>query len=200
MRVDHVLRAAVRRLRVRVAEGSARLEVTRRPADGNPADLRINQLRARQMLRGELDGEDLNRYVEERVGLTTLEQAQNWARANAPWPLTFGLACCAIEMITVVGSPRVDASRLELIAADVRERFGDEVVVDTMYYRERATLEIRPWAVHEVLRYLKNDADETFPHLMSVHGCDYLPGEPRLGVHYELISRERVERLTVRTR
>ena len=93
-----------------------------------------------------------------------------------------------------------DATGLELIAADVRERFGDEAVVDTVYYRERATLEILPATVHEVLRYLKEDADETFPHLMSVHGCDYLPEEPRLGVHYELISRERVERLNVKTR
>ena len=93
-----------------------------------------------------------------------------------------------------------DATGLELIAADVRDRFGDEAVVDTVYYRERATLEILPATVHEVLRYLKEDADETFPHLMSVHGCDYLPEEPRLGVHYELMSRERVERLNVKTR
>ena len=93
-----------------------------------------------------------------------------------------------------------DATGLELIAADVRERFGDEAVAATMYFRERATLEVLPAAVHEVLRYLKSDADETFPHLMSVHGCDYLPEEPRLGVHYELISRERVERLNVKTR
>jgi NADH-quinone oxidoreductase subunit C len=93
-----------------------------------------------------------------------------------------------------------DATGLELIAADVRERFGDEAVVDTLYYRERATLEILPATVHEVLRYLKEDAGDTFPHLMSVHGCDYLPEEPRLGVHYELISRERVERLNVKTR
>ena len=93
-----------------------------------------------------------------------------------------------------------DATGLELIAADVRERFGDEAVAGTMYFRERATLEVLPATVHEVLRYLKADADETFPHLMSVHGCDYLPEEPRLGVHYELISRERVERLNVKTR
>ena len=93
-----------------------------------------------------------------------------------------------------------DATGLELIAADVRERFGDEAVVDTVYYRERATLEVRPWAVHEVLRYLKNDADETFPHLMSVHGCDYLPSEPRLGVHYELLDMESVDRVRVKVR
>jgi NADH-quinone oxidoreductase subunit C len=93
-----------------------------------------------------------------------------------------------------------DATGLELIAAEVRERFGDEAVVGTLYFRERATLEILPPTVHEVLRYLKTDAGETFPHLMSVHGCDYLPEEPRLGIHYELISRERVERLSVKTR
>jgi NADH-quinone oxidoreductase subunit C len=33
-----------------------------------------------------------------------------------------------------------------------------------------------------------------------VHGCDYLPDEPRLGVHYQLLSRERLDRLGVRTR
>jgi NADH-quinone oxidoreductase subunit C len=93
-----------------------------------------------------------------------------------------------------------DATGLELIAADVRERFGDEAVVSTLFFRERATLQIAPPTVHEVLRYLKEEADETFPHLMSVHGCDYFPEEPRLGVHYELLSMERVERLNVKTR
>jgi NADH-quinone oxidoreductase subunit C len=93
-----------------------------------------------------------------------------------------------------------DATGLELIAAELRERFGDEAVVSTVYYRERATVEVMPAAVREVLRYLKDDANETFPHLMSVHGCDYFPEEPRLAVHYELLSMERVERLDVKTR
>ena len=48
---------------------------------------------------------------------TKLEDAQNWARKNALFPLGFGLACCAIEMITVIGSPRNDLSR-----------FGAEVI------------------------------------------------------------------------
>ena len=74
------------------------MEVTRQnlSSGGDPGDLRIRQARARQLLRGELEGEDLERYVEERVLMTTLEKAQNWARANAMWPLGFGLACCAI--------------------------------------------------------------------------------------------------------
>ena len=88
------------------------MEVTRQNlSSGGKDDLRIRQARARQLLRGELEGEDLERYVEERVLMTTLEKAQNWARANAMWPLGFGLACCAIEMITTLAGPRTDLSR-----------------------------------------------------------------------------------------
>ena len=41
---------------------------------------------------------------------TTIEQAVNWARKGSLWPLTFGLACCAIEMIAAVSS-RYDMDR-----------------------------------------------------------------------------------------
>ncbi len=92
------------------------MEVTRQPA-GRPEDFRSRQLLAQQMLKGELEGRDLEQYVEERLLLTTLERAQDWARANALWPLGFGLACCAIEMISVIGSPRSDLAR-----------FGAEVI------------------------------------------------------------------------
>ena len=92
------------------------MEIVRQRLDGDrdgtrPEDFRIRQLRARQMLRGEIEGDDLEKYVEERVLMTTLEKAQNWARANAMWPLGFGLACCAIEMITTLAGPRTDLSR-----------------------------------------------------------------------------------------
>jgi NADH-quinone oxidoreductase subunit B len=88
-----------------------------------PEDFRSRQLLARQMLKGELEGPELEEFVQQRVLLTTLERAQNWARANAPWPLTFGLACCAIEMISVVGSPRNDAARFgaEVFRASPRQ-------------------------------------------------------------------------------
>jgi NADH-quinone oxidoreductase subunit B len=106
------------------------MDVIRQRLDGeSPDNLRIRQLRARQMLRGELEGEDLDRYVEGRVGLTTLEKAQNWARANAPWPLTFGLACCAIEMISMVGSPRVDASRMGAEVFRASPRQADMIIL-----------------------------------------------------------------------
>ena len=98
------------------------MEVTRTKIEA-PDDFRARQLSAQQMLRGDLDGKALDEYVEERVMLTTLEKAQNWARRNACWPLGFGLACCAIEMITVIGSPRNDISRFgaEVVRASPRQ-------------------------------------------------------------------------------
>jgi NADH-quinone oxidoreductase subunit B len=84
------------------------LEVKRQKLGAGADDFRIRQLRARQMLRGDLPDEDLEQFVRDSIALTTLEKAQNWARKNAMWPLGFGLACCAIEMITLISSPRTD--------------------------------------------------------------------------------------------
>jgi NADH-quinone oxidoreductase subunit B len=62
------------------------------------------------MQRGLLAGADLDSYVEERVITTRLDKAVAWARGNAMWPATFGLACCAIEMMSMV-SARYDSAR-----------------------------------------------------------------------------------------
>jgi len=53
---------------------------------------------------------------------TTLETAINWGRTNAMWPMLFGLACCAIEMIATV-MPDNDMSRfgMELMRASPRQ-------------------------------------------------------------------------------
>jgi len=48
--------------------------------------------------------------LESRLGLTTVEKAVAWAQANSIWPDTFGLACCAIEMMSIVSS-RYDIAR-----------------------------------------------------------------------------------------
>ncbi len=68
----------------------------------------------------------------------------------------------------------------------------------TTFFRERASVEIAPPAIVEVLRTLRERAG--FRSLMSVHGVDYYPEEPRLGVIYELLDMERVDRLTVKLR
>jgi NADH-quinone oxidoreductase subunit B len=75
-----------------------------------PEGLRIRQLRARDLLRGDLEGPELERHVEESVLTTRLERAVSWGRANSIFPMTFGLACCALEMMSIV-SPRYDIAR-----------------------------------------------------------------------------------------
>ena len=46
----------------------------------------------------------------EGILLTTLDKAVNWARKSSLWPMTFGLACCAIEMMAM-GAARFDIAR-----------------------------------------------------------------------------------------
>jgi NADH-quinone oxidoreductase subunit C len=93
-----------------------------------------------------------------------------------------------------------DATGLELVAQRVRERVSDDAVVSTEHHRGQAMLEVAPPRVRDVLAYLRDDDEEPWTHLMSVHGVDYLPEEPRLGVHYQLLSRERRDRLGVKAR
>jgi NADH-quinone oxidoreductase subunit C len=93
-----------------------------------------------------------------------------------------------------------DATGLELIAQRVRDSLGDEAVVGTSYYRDQATLEVAPPSVHDVLAHIKDDDKEPFEFLASLHGCDYLPEEPRLAVHWQLLSMYRVDRIGVKAR
>jgi NADH-quinone oxidoreductase subunit B len=91
-------------------------------------DFRSRQLRARQMLRGELDGPDLEAYVEERLMTTTINRAANWARANGIMPATFGLACCAMEQMGIVAS-RVDIARFGFEAFRASPRQADLLII-----------------------------------------------------------------------
>jgi NADH-quinone oxidoreductase subunit B len=103
------------------------VEIKREPV-ANPADFRIRQLQARDMLRGDLDDEALQRYVEERLMTTTMERAVAWARGNSFFPLTFGLACCAIEQIHIVAA-RVDLARFGWEAFRASPRQADLIIL-----------------------------------------------------------------------
>jgi NADH-quinone oxidoreductase subunit B len=103
------------------------VEIVRREA-APPDDFRIRQLRARDMLRGDLEGEDLDKYVQERVITTTLDRAVSWARGNAIFPATFGLACCAIEMMSIVAA-RVDIARFGFEAFRASPRQADLLIL-----------------------------------------------------------------------
>ena len=85
-----------------------------------------------------------------------------------------------------------DATGLELIAHEL----GD-TVIETVYFRERATLQIDPTSIRSTLQHLRGRG---YAFLASVHGVDYYPEEPRLGVIYELLDMSRVDRITVKLR
>jgi NADH-quinone oxidoreductase subunit B len=91
-------------------------------------DFRARQLRARDMLRGDLRGTELEKYVEERIITTTVDKAVSWARGNAIFPLTFGLACCAIEMMGIVAA-RVDVARFGFEALRASPRQADLLII-----------------------------------------------------------------------
>jgi NADH-quinone oxidoreductase subunit C len=85
-----------------------------------------------------------------------------------------------------------DATGLELIGQEL-----GSAVLDTVYFRERATLEIAPASVRSVLAHLR---ERGYAFMASLHGIDYYPQEPRLGVIYELLDMGRVDRITVKLR
>jgi NADH-quinone oxidoreductase subunit C len=89
-----------------------------------------------------------------------------------------------------------DATGLELIAGELRDRDAD-AVLGSVFFRERATLLVSPRFVPDTLSFLRGRG---YTFLASVHGVDYFPEEPRLGVHYELLDMREVDRITVKTR
>ena len=62
----------------------------------------------KNIIRCVLHGE---RETNTAIGSTTLDQIVNWGRQSSLWPMTFGLACCAIEMMHL-SAPRYDQDRL----------------------------------------------------------------------------------------
>jgi NADH-quinone oxidoreductase subunit C len=85
-----------------------------------------------------------------------------------------------------------DATGLELLAKEL----GDSVL-DTVFFRDRATLLIDPRRVRSVLGQLRGKG---YSFMASLHGVDHYPEEPRLGVIYELLDMSRVDRITVKLR
>ena len=89
-----------------------------------------------------------------------------------------------------------DATGLELIAQELRDA-DPESVIGTSFHRERAELQINPGKNVEVLTQLR---EKGYSFLASLHGVDYYPEEPRLGVLYELLDMSAVDRISVKAR
>ncbi len=89
-----------------------------------------------------------------------------------------------------------DATGLELLAQEIGDRHAG-AVLDTEHVRGKGALHVEPAAIGAVLEELRARG---FGFLASVHALDYDPHEPRLGVQYELLDMDTIDRITVKLR
>jgi NADH-quinone oxidoreductase subunit C len=90
-----------------------------------------------------------------------------------------------------------DAPGLELIRQEVNQAHSD-AVLETSFDHDQAALVADPGKVLDVLRWLRDTPGQQYRFLSSLHVADYLPAQPRFGVHYELLNMPRVERIRVK--
>ena len=91
-----------------------------------------------------------------------------------------------------------DAPGLELIRGEI-EADHPGAVLDTGFEHGRASAgRSTPTQLLAVLTWLRDAPGQEYRFLSSLHAADYLPAEPRFAVHYELLNRDRVERIRVK--
>jgi len=87
------------------------------------------------------DREDLRRHG---ILMTSMEELYNWGRSNSIWPLQFGLACCAIEMIAAA-TARFDIARFGAEIFRPSPRQADLMIVSGTVTKKMAPLVVRLW-------------------------------------------------------
>jgi len=89
-----------------------------------------------------------------------------------------------------------DATGLELLAGELRD-LTQGAVLATTHDRGRAEIEVSSAASRPALGFLK---EKGYGFLASLHGLDYYPDEPRLGVVWELLDMSGPDRISLKTR
>jgi NADH-quinone oxidoreductase subunit C len=86
---------------------------------------------------------------------------------------------------------------LELIRGEIEQQHPGAVLA-TSFDRDQPSLLVDPTRILAVLGWLHDAAGQEYRFLSSLHAADYLPAEPRFGIHYELLNRDRIERIRVK--
>ncbi len=154
------------------------------------------------------------------VRLTSLAEmvqwAQNWARSRSIWPLGYGLACCAIEMISAASAPQYDMSRFGYEVFRSSPRQADLMIVAgtvsiKMGPRLRLLWQQMPepkWVLS--MGQCANSGGEFYDSYYTVQGVDtivpvdvYVPGcppRPEALIEGILKLREKIEKQGLRLR
>ncbi len=95
------------------------------PPPGTPIE---RSPRTDQTVDWDLRDPDVADFVNRGLMTTTVKKVQAWARSSAMWPATFGLACCAIEMMHTA-TPRYDIARFGAEVFRASPRQADLMIV-----------------------------------------------------------------------
>ena len=91
--------------------------------------------------------------IEDALSLTTVEKAVAWLQSNSVWPDTFGLACCAMEMISIVGSHH-DVARFGMEKFSSSPRQADLLIVSGTVFKKIAPVLLRLYEQMAEPRYV----------------------------------------------
>ncbi|MBN1452843.1 MAG: NADH-quinone oxidoreductase subunit NuoB [Anaerolineales bacterium] len=87
-------------------------------------------------------GYDIPEELDNLVKITTLDRLYNWGRRSSVWPMMFGLACCAIEMIAAQAS-RYDMARFGMEVMRPTPRQSDLMLVSGTVTKKMVPLVVR---------------------------------------------------------
>jgi NADH-quinone oxidoreductase subunit B len=100
-----------------------------------------------------IEAEELREFMTNHVVFTTLEKGIDFCRSNSLWPVSFGLACCAIEMMAS-GNARYDISRFGYEVFRASPRHADVMIVAGTITEKMAPLMLRLYEQMPEPRYV----------------------------------------------
>jgi NADH-quinone oxidoreductase subunit B len=146
--------------------------------------------------------------------LTSADEVFNWARKSSLWPMTFGLACCAIEMMAA-GASRFDMDRFGAGIFRATPRQADLLIVSGSVTEKMAPIIRRlydqmPDPKWVISMGICSTAGGPFPTYSHVQGVDrvvpvdvYVPGcppRPEALLYGLLVLQDKIDRMTIAKR
>jgi NADH-quinone oxidoreductase subunit B len=148
---------------------------------------------------------------EQGILTTTVDTIFDWARKNSLWPLTFGLACCAIEMMAT-GASRFDIARFGAEVFRATPRQSDLMIVAGSVTEKMAPILRRlydqmPEPKWVISMGICSTAGGPFPTYSHVQGVDrvvpvdvYIPGcppRPEALLYGLMMLQDKIDRMTI---